>query len=123
VIAIDAPVSSHLLERMAKRATFGLARTGGIGEDTSGDFVIAFSTTNRRRQLAQPPTVRVAEVPRLSEDPWTVSELFLAVVESVEEAILNSLIAAETMMGRDRHIAHALPREELANLLAHYRLR
>ncbi|HKV85326.1 MAG TPA: P1 family peptidase [Ktedonobacterales bacterium] len=121
VIATDAPTSSRLLERMAKRATFGLARTGGIGEDTSGDFVIAFSTTNRRRQLSQRPSTRVMEVSRVSEDPWTVSDLFLAVVESVEEAILNSLVAAETMVGRDGHVAHALPHDELASLLAYYR--
>jgi D-aminopeptidase len=120
VIATDAPASSRLLERMAKRATFGLARTGAIGEDSSGDFAIAFSTTNRRRQLAQRPSARVEEVPRISEDPWTVSDLFLAVVESVEEAILNSLIAAETMVGRDHHVVYSAPLDELAELLARY---
>jgi len=123
VIGTDAPASSRLLERMAKRATFGLARTGGIGEDTSGDFVIAFSTTNRRVQLAQRPDTRIMEVQRISEDAWTVNDLFLAVVEAVEEAILNSLIAAETMVGRDNHIAYALPHDELADLLTYYRLR
>ena len=120
VIATDAPISSRLLERMAKRATFGLARTGAIGEDTSGDFVIAFSTTNRRNQLTRPPDARVSQVARLSEDPWTVTDLFLAVVESVEEAILNSLVAAKTMVGRDHHVAHALPRDELTAILARY---
>ena len=123
VIGTDAPASSRLLERMAKRATFGLARTGAIGEDSSGDFVIAFSTTNRRLQLTQRPDTRIIEVPRISEDAWTVSDLFLAVVEAVEEAILNSLIAAETMVGRDNHTAYALPHDELADLLTYYRLR
>lgn len=120
ILATDAPASSRLLERMAKRATFGLARTGAIGEDTSGDFVIALSTTNRRRMHAQRPSARIGNLPRLSEDPWTITDLFLAVVESVEEAILNSLVAAETMVGRDHHVAHALPHDELASLLARY---
>jgi D-aminopeptidase len=122
VVATDAPASSHLLERLAKRTTFGLARTGAIAEDTSGDFAIVFSTTNRTRQLRQPPAQRVQEVRQISEDPWTVSELFLAVVEAVEEAILNSLVAAETMTGRDGHTVHALPRDELVELLKHHRV-
>jgi D-aminopeptidase len=124
VIATDAPASSRLLERMAKRATFGLARVGGIAEDSSGDFVIAFSTTNRRPQLTDTPSpTPILQVSRVSEDPLTVSKLFLAVVEAVEEAILNSLVAAETMVGRDHHIAHALPLDELTDLLARYGLR
>jgi D-aminopeptidase len=121
VVATDAPASSRLLERMAKRAAFGLGRVGGIGEDSSGDFVIAFSTTNRRTQLTEPPAELVRQVARISEDSWTVSDLFLAVVEAVEEAILNSLVAAETMTGRDQHIVYALPRDELVDLLARYR--
>jgi D-aminopeptidase len=121
VIATDAPASSRLLERMAKRATFGLGRVGGIGEDSSGDFVIAFSTTNRRPQLThEPPRPPIVQVSRVSEDTSTVSQLFLAVVEAVEEAILNSLVAAETMVGRDHHIAYALPHHEVADLLARY---
>ncbi len=122
VVATDAPASSHLLERMAKRATFGLAWTGAIGEDTSGDFVIAFSTTNRRPQLTQRPAQPVREIALLAEDQWTVSSMFLAVVEAVEEAILNSLVAAETMTGRDGHTAHALPRDELSELFRYYRV-
>lgn len=125
VLATDAPASVRLLERMAKRAAFGLARTGAISEDGSGDFVIAFSTTNRVPQLSRAPDQPIthAETARLSEDAWTASALFAAVVESVEEAILNSLVAAETMVGRDNRIAHALPRDELADLLTYYRRR
>ena len=123
VLATDAPASTHLLERMAKRAAFGLARTGSICEDVSGDFVVAFSTTNRRPQYRQEPLQRVTQEARLSEDTWTAGQLFTAVVEAVEEAILNSLVAAETMIGRDNHIVHALPREELADLLTFYRRR
>lgn len=123
VLATDAPVSSHVLERMAKRAAFGLARTGSVCEDVSGDFVIAFSTTNRTTQVMQAPTQRVRQVRLLSEDAWTVGALFTAVVEVVEEAILNSLVATETMIGRDNHIVYALPHDELADLLTYYRRR
>jgi D-aminopeptidase len=122
VVATDAPASSHLLERLAKRTTFGLARVGGIGEHTSGNFAIVFSTTNLSVQLQQRPENPVWEVPRLSEDAWTVSEMFLAVVEAVEEAILNSLVAAETMTGRDGHTVYALPHDELVELLRYYRM-
>jgi D-aminopeptidase len=123
VLATDAPVSAHLLERMAKRAAFGLARTGSMCEDGSGDFVIAFSTTNRSPQYRQEPLQRVTRAARLLEDAWTVSQLFTAVVEAVEEAILNSLVAAETMRGRDNHVVHALPRDELSSLLTFYHRR
>ncbi|HEY7782347.1 MAG TPA: P1 family peptidase [Ktedonobacterales bacterium] len=120
VLATDAPASSHLLERMAKRAAFGLARTGAIAEDGSGDFVIAFSTTNRRPHYHRPPDRHVVDVARLAEDPWTVAGMFTAVVEAVEEAILNALMAAETLTGRDDHIAYALPHDELRELLMRY---
>ncbi|HLY31200.1 MAG TPA: P1 family peptidase [Ktedonobacterales bacterium] len=125
VLATDAPVSSHILERMAKRATFGLARTGSICEDVSGDFVIAFSTTMRSPQLHHAPSqpLKQAEGFQFSEDAWTLGALFAAVVEAVEEAILNALVAAETLVGRDGHIAYALPHEELRDLLTYYRRR
>lgn len=125
VLATDAPASTHFLERMAKRAAFGLARTGSVCEDVSGDFVIAFSTTNRVSQRMREPErpIERVETARLSEDAWTASLLFAAVVEAVEEAILNSLVAAETMIGRDDHIVYALPHDELAELLAYYHRR
>src|SRR5690348_2471157 len=125
VLATDAPASTHFLERMAKRAAFGLARTGSVCEDVSGDFVIAFSTTNRIPQHMHAPEqpIERGETARLSEDAWTASLLFAAVVEAVEEAILNSLVAAETMIGRDDHIAYALPHDELAELLTYYHRR
>ena len=126
VLATDAPASAHLLERMAKRAAFGLARTGSLCEDVSGDFVIAFSTTTRQPHYRRPPADPLYPLPpttALSDDPWTHSALFAAVVEAVEEAILNSLVAAETMIGRDQHIAYALPHDELADLLTYYRRR
>lgn len=123
VLATDAPASPLLLGRMAQRATHGLARTGSIASATSGDFVIAFSTTNRVALMPEQPRApeRVRQVQLISEDAWTATALFGAVAEAVEEAVLNSLVAAETMVGRDDHIVHALPRGELAELLRYYR--
>jgi D-aminopeptidase len=123
VLATDAPASPHLLARMARRAAFGLARTGSTCSDGSGDFVIAFSTTSRRPYLAARPASPTETTARVSEDPWTASALFAAAVETVEEAILNALVAAETMAGRDGNIAHAIPHDRLSELLAHYRRR
>ncbi|HEV7128972.1 MAG TPA: P1 family peptidase [Ktedonobacterales bacterium] len=117
VLATDAPASPHLLKRMAKRAALGLARTGSIAEGSSGDFVIAFSTTNRTAHAMRPSDLHSGQRTLLEEDAWTVTALFTAVVETVEEAVLNALVAAETMIGRDNHIAHALPRDELERLL------
>lgn len=119
VLATDAPLSARQLGRLATRAAFGLARTGSTCHDGSGDFVIAFSTTSRRPHY---PQNRVEVVPRV-RDSRVMNALFLAVVESVEEAILNSLVAAETMTGRDGHTLHAIPLETLADLLTYYRRR
>jgi D-aminopeptidase len=120
VLATDAPLDSRQLGRLAMRAAFGLARTGTISHDGSGDFVIAFSTANR---WAHEPTALVEPTTRFSEDGRKLDELFLAVVESVEEAILNALVAAETMVGRDGNILHAIPRDQVAELLVHYHRR
>lgn len=115
VLATDAPASAHFLERMAKRAAFGLARTGSICEDVSGDFVIAFSTTNRIPHHSRAPEHPITQfqASRISEDTWTSGTMFAAVVESGEEAILNSLVAAETMSGRDHRTVYALPHDDL----------
>jgi D-aminopeptidase len=120
VLAIDVPASVHLLGRMARRAAFGLARTGTICHDGSGDFVIAFSTTHRQPHLAARPNAIVETSLRLREDHWTADALFAGVVEAVEEAILNSLLAAKTTTGRDGHTVYALPHEEVTELLAYY---
>lgn len=104
VIATDAPLGSRNLERMARRAPLGIARTGGYMSNGSGDFVIAFSVADRIRYADTGP---VRERPRLSNGH--TSALFLAVVEAVEEAIYNALIAAETMRGVDGRLLEALP--------------
>jgi D-aminopeptidase len=117
VLATDAPLTARQLGRVAMRAAFGLARTGTISDDGSGDFVIAFSTAHRWRHE---PDEAVEAVTRLTESGRSITALFAATVEAVEEAILNSLVAAETMTGRDGNTLHAIPRDALADLLAYY---
>jgi len=114
VVATDAPVDARNLERMAKRAMMGLAKTGGIASNGSGDYVIAFSTH---------PQLRVKHDSKERTDTMTLlrndamSPLFMAVIEATEEAIINSLFAAETMTGKDDHRIHALPRDEVMKIL------
>jgi len=115
VVATDAPLTGRQLLRVAKRAGLGLARTGSAGGHSSGDFVIAFSTANRIPLVTQSHTRKI-EV--LVETAEALNPLFQATVETVEEAILNALCAAETMTGRDGHIAYALPGEAVQ---AHFR--
>lgn len=106
VLATDAPLDSRQLQRLCARAGAGLARTGSTIGHGSGDFVIAFSTT----QWASKYTV--------ADEALVMEGLFPAVVEVVEEAVLNSLCAAETVAGRDGHTRHALPVAFIARHLA-----
>jgi D-aminopeptidase len=117
VLATDAPFSPRQLERLAKRAAFGLARTGTISADQSGDFVIAFSTSQR---FAHEPDSVLGSQLSFANDGRSINEFFLAVIEAVEEAILNSMLAAETMTGRDGHTVYALPHDRLRDLLRQY---
>ncbi len=117
VVATDAPLLSRNLERIARRAVLGLARTGSFLSNGSGDFVIAFSTRTLRpvgRTPGGSPSPRQVEV--LPND--AMSPLFLATVEAVEEAVLNSLTRATTVRGRDGHVAEAIPIERLREALA-----
>jgi len=114
VVATDAPLDARNLERLAHRALFGLAKTGGIASNGSGDYVIAFSTApNLRIPYRSDSSTLNHQILRNS----AVSPLFLAVIEATEEAILNSLFAAETMVGRDGHEIKALPKEKVIALL------
>jgi D-aminopeptidase len=107
IIATDAPLLPHQYRRLAQRATIGLARTGGYGLATSGDIFLAFSTgVHYYHQTCKLQTLEV--VPEFSTAP-----LVIGAAEAVEEAILNALVAAETMTGYQGHIAHALPHEML----------
>ncbi|MEA1886619.1 MAG: P1 family peptidase [Bacteroidota bacterium] len=117
VVATDAPVDARNLERIAKRAIMGLARTGGIGSNGSGDYVIAFSVAeeNLIDSSVRTPVKRGKFLGNNS-----VSPLFLATIEATEEAILNSLFAAETMTGRDRHRVEKLPLDEVMEIMRKY---
>jgi L-aminopeptidase/D-esterase-like protein len=114
VVATDAPLLPHQLERIARRASLGLARTGATSGDGSGDIFIAFSTANARA-AANPD---VAHLEMLSNA--RISALFSATVEATEEAIVNALVAAETMRGAGGRVIEALPHEALKRLLGKY---
>ncbi len=126
VLATDAPLDARQLGRVAVRAGGGLARVGGLHSTSSGDFVIAFSTTNRTPHV---PGATVLEQRAVAEslqagEHWpaapAINALFQAALEATEEAILNSLFAAETMTGRDGHTLPALPLEETVQILRRY---
>ncbi len=116
IVATDAPLSTRQLGRVARRAAFGLARTGSVASHGSGDFIIAFSTTNRQPEDGQ----RIRTVTRLSEDGAVLTSLFDAAVEATEEAIINSLFAAGTMVGRDGHVRYGLPIDEVIKIMKNY---
>ena len=114
VLATDALLNARQLRRLCVRTSAGLARTGSVHDHGSGDFVIAFSTAHR---IDHEPSMLVAEGPMLLDEGSVMRGLFSAVVESVEEAVLNSLWRAETVVGRDGHTRHALPRAEVIELV------
>jgi D-aminopeptidase len=111
IIATDAPLISDQCRRLARRATVGLARVGGNGNDSSGDIFIAFSTGNHLP--AGEPIRTVSTI-----DHGLMTPLFRATADAVEESILNALCAAETMTGWKGRTAHALPLEEVRRLLS-----
>jgi len=112
VVATDAPLDARQLRRLAIRAFLGMARTGSTGSNGSGDFAIAFSTTNHIPFGA----LRVPALSLLGED--SLSPLFEAVVDATEEAIYNSLLKAQTVRGLDGHVAEAIPIDRLRALLS-----
>jgi D-aminopeptidase len=114
IVATDAPIDARNLKRLAKRAFMGLAKTGGIAAQGSGDYVIAFSTHPSMR-IPHRPSARVRTVELLHDE--YVSPLFMAAIESTDEAIVNSLLMAETTTGIDGHRAEALPIDRLTDLL------
>jgi D-aminopeptidase len=110
VLATDAPLTARQLGRLCVRAAAGIARTGSHMGHGSGDFVIAFSTARRVRHW---PDGLTASATVLVDEPKAMRWLFPAVVEAVEEAVLNSLFAAETITGRDGHVRYELPIEQV----------
>lgn len=118
VVATDAPLSDRQLRRLGMRAMLGLSRAGGIGRNSSGDIIIAFSNARQNRAL------RSTSVPddsliltREQIDDRAIDPFFQATVEATSEAIGNALIAAETMTGRDGNTAHALPHDRLIEIM------
>jgi len=113
VVATDAPLNSRNLERLAKRAIFGMAKTGGIASNGSGDYVIAFST-NAEVRIEQ-NSGRVRNIPDLDNE--AMSPLFLAVIEATEEAIINSLTTAKAISESQ---IPALPIDKLQIIMKKY---
>jgi D-aminopeptidase len=111
VIATDAPLLPHQLKRLARRASLGLARTGSVSGNGSGDLFIAFSTANPHAADSSPPTRTIETMPNDLMDP-----LFTATVEATEEAIINALVDNHDMTGRDDHKVPALPHDRLREI-------
>jgi D-aminopeptidase len=120
VLAPDAPLLDHQLRRLAARAVHGLAKTGSISHNGSGDFAIAFSTGN---QIARQAYWRGSGYPLASIEQVDLDPLLQAASEATEEAIVNALFAAVDTTGRDGHVVRALPIDRaLAVLERHHRL-
>lgn len=114
VVATDAPLLPHQLKRIARRIPLGLAKTGGYGGNGSGDIFIAFSTANPQAFNQETNT----KVDMVSNDK--IGPLFHATVDGTEEAIINAMIAAETMKGRDDNVSFAIPHDRLTEILKKY---
>jgi D-aminopeptidase len=114
VLATDAPLLPIQCQRLARRATVGLAWVGGIGFNGSGDIFLAFATGNHIRHEEAINTVHMIS-------PECINPLLLAAAEATEEAILNALTSAETMAGLYGRTAHALPLDLLAAVMRRYR--
>ncbi len=114
VVATDAPLLPHQLKRIAIRAALGVGRMGGRGENSSGDIFVAFSTANAGT-AADTGIARLSMLPNARINP-----LFAATVQATEEAILNAMLAAETMTGANDLRVHALPHDRMLTALRKY---
>jgi D-aminopeptidase len=120
MIATDAPLLPHQCARLARRAPLGVARVGGLGSTSSGDLFLAFATGNRgmpptEAEVIGDGTVRIRGMVDRAIDP-----LFEATLDAAAEAIVNALVAAETITGRDGHTAHRLPHDRLVEVMRRY---
>jgi D-aminopeptidase len=114
VVATDAPLLPHQLKRIARRVPMGISRAGGYASDSSGDIFIAFSTANKgaaNREIKR-------ELIMLPND--LISPLFEATVQATEEAIINALLAAKTMTGKNNTLVYELPEDRLLEILRKY---
>lgn len=114
VVATDAPLVSHQLKRLARRVSLGLGRNGSISGNGSGDIFLAFSTANAGASAAD-HVVDLKMMPNDMLDP-----VFTATVQATEEAIVNAMVAAETMTGIENHRVIALPHDQLRAVLKKY---
>ena len=116
VVATDAPLLPNQLKRLARRISLGLARTGTISGNSSGDLFIAFSTANPNAANPDQITHDVQTIPNDLMDP-----LFAGVVQATEEAVVNALIDNHSMTGRDNHRVEALPHDRLREIIKRFR--
>ena len=114
VVATDVPLMSHQLKRLTRRIPLGIARVGTVAHDGSGDIFIAFSTANKGDGFPS-EIVQVEMLPNRLLNP-----VFEATVHATEEAIINAIIAAETMKGADDNLAYALPHDRLVQIMKKY---
>ncbi len=114
VVATDAPLIPTQLKRVARRVSLGLGRDGSYSGDGSGDIFIAFSTANSGTANSK-SVHQISMLPNDKLDP-----IFLATVQATEEAVVNAMVAAETMIGRDNHTVPALPHDRLREILKKY---
>ena len=114
VVATDAPLISHQLKRLARRVSLGLGRNGSISGNGSGDIFIAFSTANPGADGAD----HVVELKMLPND--LIEKVFASTVQATEEAVINAMVAAETMTGIENHKVIALPHDKLREVLKKY---
>ena len=117
VVATDAPLDHRNLLRLAKRAIIGMGKTGGIESNGSGDYVIAFSNDVDSR-VPYTAKEEIIKIPVLIND--AMSPLFMATIEATEEAIINSLFAAKTVIGRNSNKAISLPLDKVIPILKKY---
>jgi D-aminopeptidase len=120
IVATDAPLLPHQCERLAQRAGLGIGRMGGTGAHSSGDLFLCFATGNRtlpRTSFRVDPRVTV-DIRALND--FAIGDLFDGVIEATEEAILNAMVAAESMTGRDGITAWALPHDRLLETMGRH---
>jgi L-aminopeptidase/D-esterase-like protein len=114
IAATDAPLLPHQLKRMVRRIALGIGKSGGIGGNSSGDIFIAFSTANPGSNV-EDAVVSVDMIPNARMNP-----IFRATIQATEEAVVNALVAAETMTGRDGNTVYAMPHDRVRELLKKY---
>ena len=115
IVATDAPLDSRNLERVAKRAFMGLAKSGGVASNGSGDFVIAFSTNDKVRVPHNTKALAKQTTSVVQNDDMT--PIFMATIEATEEAIINSLFAAKDTNTYDGKVVKALPVDKVMEMM------